>query len=83
MSVLSIIVVYLVVKQPIYFTTLLQRKQHFSLLSFSMLASTSPSTVHYSTVHLQFYKVFYLLSEGPLQIFKCFIYEVNFQAVAY
>ena len=30
-SISSIIVIYLVAKQPIYFTTLLQRKQHFSL----------------------------------------------------
>ena len=40
MSILSIIVTYLVVKQPIYSTTLLQRKQHFSLFSFLTLAST-------------------------------------------
>ena len=40
MSILSIIVIYLVVKQPIYFTTLLQRKQHFSLFSFLTLTST-------------------------------------------
>ena len=65
MSILSIIVIYLEVKQPIYFTTLLQRKQPFNLSSFLMLTSTWATTVQY----LQFLKVFYLLSEVPLQIF--------------
>ena len=69
MSILSIIVIYLVVKQPIYFTALLQRKQHFTLSSFLMLTSTSATTVQYITVHLQCLKVFYLLSEIQLEIF--------------
>ena len=40
MSILSTIVIYLVVKHLIYFTTLLQRKQHFSLFLFLKLTST-------------------------------------------
>ena len=40
MSILSIIVIYLVAKQPIHFTTLLQRQQHFSLFSFFILTFT-------------------------------------------
>ena len=40
MSILSTIVIYLLVKQPICFTTRLQFKQSFSLFSFLMLTST-------------------------------------------